>query len=162
MPMHACGAVCVRRFRVRPLSKGTWWVDGAVGWFRPNFFKLLCAVARKKSHRAYLLIGKIYGVHWALDGKCSTANVGLESLSEIALPPPRPCMPVLLSVSGGFGIGPYQKARGGSSRPNFVFTFTFVCSRKQKVPQGLPSDWSRRPSKKFDWLVFTVRLHLPY
>ena len=62
MPMHACVAVCVRRFRVRPLSEGTWWVDGAVGWSsRPNFFllvSLLSAVASKKSHRAYLVIGR--------------------------------------------------------------------------------------------------------
>ena len=60
MPMHACGAVYVRRFRVRPLSEGTWWVDGAVGWSsRPKFslFSLLSAVSSKKSHRAYLLIG---------------------------------------------------------------------------------------------------------
>ena len=70
-------------------------------------------------------------------------------------------MPVVLSVSEGFGLGPYRKARGGSmglwaGRPGQRF-FHFCVQRKQKVPQGLPADWSVRPFKIYDWLVLTVR-----
>ena len=136
MPMHACVAVCVRRFRVRPLSEGT------------SPCKICTAAAVKalsiKIQKKQKFRTPGDGMRRALDGKCSTENVGLESLSANALPPPCPCMPVLLSVSGGFGLGLYRKARGGSmglwvGRPGPIFfcVFHFCLQSQAKSPTGL-------------------------
>ena len=93
------------------------------------------------------------GMRRALDSKCSS-GVNLRKCSS-----PPPYMPAVLSVSRGFGLGPYRKARGGSmglwaGRPGqFFFHFFHFCLRWQaKSPTGLTLWLVVAPLENF-WLV---------